>query len=133
MITFTVKIDQADLQRGIHKDVGGLIKDIAFSIEAEMKRLMTLPKHGREYRRGSRTHTASAPGEAPAVDTGFLINSIRTHIKSDTEAVIEIPAEYAEGLEFGTSRIAERPFVRPAITGVLKRFGRGGILQSARE
>lgn len=115
------------------KDVAPFIKNLAFAIEAEMKKLMTGPKHGRTYKRGSSSHTASAPGEAPAVDTGFLINSIRTSIKSDFEAVIEIPAEYAEGLEFGTSRVAERPFARPAISGVLKRFGRGGILQSARD
>lgn len=133
MISFTVKIDQSQLKGDINKNVGKLIRQIAFAVEAEMKTLMTLPKHGRDYKRGSRTHTASAPGEPPAVDTGFLINSIQTVIKSDTEAVITIPAEYAEGLEFGTSRVAARPFVRPAISGVLKRFGKGGILASARE
>lgn len=118
--------------KGDRKDIGQIIRNVAFAIEAEMKQLMTGPKSGRQYRRGSRIHTASAPGEAPAVDTGFLINSIQTTIKSDTEAVIEIPAEYAEGLEFGTSKVAARPFVRPAITGVLKRFNQGGILSSAR-
>jgi len=133
MISFTVKIDQNQLKGDVNKGAGVLIRNITFAVEAEMKRLMTLPKHGHQYKRGSRAHTASAPGEAPAVDTGFLINSIRTTIKSDTEAVIEIPAEYAEGLEFGTSRVEARPFVRPAISGVLKRFGKGGILASARE
>lgn len=118
--------------KGDKKDIGAIIRNVAFAIEAEMKVLMTGPKSGRQYRRGSRIHTASAPGEAPAVDTGFLINSIQTHIKSDTEAEIIIPAEYAEGLEFGTSKVAARPFVRPAITGVLKRFNQGGILSSAR-
>lgn len=134
MISLTVKINQNELKGDINKNAGALIRNIAFAVEAEMKKLMTLPKHGRNYRRGSRSHTASAPGEPPAVDTGFLINSIRTTIKSDTEAVIEIPAEYAEGLEFGTSRVEARPFVRPAIAGVLKRFSKGGgILGSARE
>lgn len=126
MITFTVRSMSGD----VRKSGRAVISNLAFAVEAEIKRLMTLPKHGRRYK----NHIASAPGEAPAVDTGNLINSIRTTIKSDTEAVIEIPAEYAEGLEFGTDKIAARPFARPAITGVLKRFGqRGGLLQSARE
>lgn len=133
MITFTVKIDQASIKGDIGRGVRSLIKDVAFAIEAQMKLLMTGPKTGREYRRGSRIHVASAPGEAPAVDTGLLINSIQTVIKSDTEAVITIGAEYAEALEFGTAHIAERPFVRPAIESVLEKFGRGGILAGLRE
>jgi hypothetical protein len=134
MITFTVNIDETLIKGDVNEAVGKLIRTVAFVVEAEIKKLMTLPKHGRRYRRGTRSHTASAPGEAPAVDTGFLINTIKTTIKSDTEAVIEIPAEYAEGLEFGTSRVEARPFARPAISGVLKRFSRGGgILASARE
>lgn len=94
-----------------------------------MKILMAGPKSGREYNRRGRIHVASAPGEAPAVDTGFLINSIQTVIKSDTEAQITIGAEYAEALEFDKNR----PFVRPAIDSVLKRFDSGGFLSSARE
>jgi len=130
MISFTVKIDNAALKAEIAAGVRPIIKEIAFGIEAAMKQSMTLPKHGREYKRRGRTHIASAPGEAPAVDTGFLINSIQTVIKSDTEAVITVGAEYAEGLEFGTSKVAARPFIVPAIEGVLGRFGRGGGILS---
>jgi len=130
MSDFTVKVqvtgnDKTELAR--------IVKEIAFGIEAEIKLSMTQPKHGRQYPRGSRTHTASAPGEAPAVDTGHLINSIQSRIISDTEAEITIPAEYAEALEFGTSKMAARPYVEPAIEGVIERFERGGILQSSRE
>lgn len=115
------------------KEIGRFIRSIAFGVEAEMKILMTGPKSGREYPRRGRIHVASAPGEAPAVDTGFLINSIQTTIKSDSEAEIVIGAEYAEALEFGTGEIASRPFVRPAIDSVLKRFDSGGILGGLRD
>jgi hypothetical protein len=98
-----------------------------------MKMSMTGPKTGRTYKRRGRSHTASAPGESPAVDTGFLINSIQTTIKSDTQAEIVIAAEYAEALEFGSSKVAARPFVRSAIDGVITRFGKGGILARGRE
>lgn len=132
-ITFTVVIDQAAFAQAISKGVAPIVKDVAFAIETAMKLSMTGPKSGRAYKRGGRTHIASAPGEAPAVDTGLLINSIQTDIKSDTEAVITVGAEYAYGLEIGTDKISARPFVRPAIDGVLQRFGQGGILASARE
>jgi HK97 gp10 family phage protein len=133
VITFHLKIDGPELKRVIAKGARPIIGDIAFAIEARMKELMTGPKSGRAYKRGAGVHIASAPGEAPAVDTGFLINSIQTTIKSDTEAEIMISAEYAEALEFGSRKMAARPFVRPAIEGILQRFGRGGFLASARE
>jgi len=125
-MNITFKLDDAGLKSAIESGVRPIIKNIAFNIEALMKQLMTLPKHGRRYKRGSRFHIASAPGEAPAVDTGNLINTIKTEIKSDTEATITIPAAYAEALEFGSSKIAARPFVRPAIEGVIARFNSGG-------
>ena len=115
------------------KELGKIVREVAFAVEAEMKLSMTRAKHGKQYpRRGGRIHTASEPGEAPAVDTGHLINSIQTRIISDKEAEITISAEYAEALEEGTSRIAARPFVEPAIEGVIERFEKGGFFHSAR-
>jgi hypothetical protein len=112
-----------------NKEIGKFVRQIAFGIEGEMKILMTGPKSGNVYIRRGRSHQASAPGEAPAVDTGFLINSIQADVKSDTEATITIGAEYAEGLEFDMNR----PFVQPAIDSVLKRFDGGGFLAGAGE
>jgi hypothetical protein len=111
-----------------NKDIGHIIRTIAFALEADIKIGGTGPKSGATYKRGSRTHTASAPGESPASDTGLLYGSIQVNIKSDTEAEVVVPPEYAEALEFGTDRMAARPFVRPAIDSVLKRFDGGGFL-----
>jgi HK97 gp10 family phage protein len=121
----SVKID---IKGDDKKEIGRIIREDAFQVEAEMKVSMTQAKHGRRYRRGTRTHQASAPGEAPAVDTGFLINSIQTTIKSEIQVETQIGAEYSEALEYGTSKMAARPFVEPAIEGVIERFGRGGII-----
>jgi hypothetical protein len=115
---------QVQIKGDNNKEIGRFVRAIAFGVEAEMKLEMTGPKSGREYNRRGRIHIASARGEAPAVDTGFLINSIQMDIKSDTEATITIDAEYAETLEFHK----DRPFVRPAIDSVLKRFDDGGFL-----
>lgn len=59
-------------------------------------------------------HVPSAPGEPPKEDTGTL----RTHIETTQIAPLKVEvssnAPYAAYLEFGTSRIAERPYMRPA-------------------
>jgi hypothetical protein len=128
-LTFKVTLDPKAFVGDFTKEASRLIREIAFGIEAQMKLLMTGPKTGREYVRRGRIHVASAPGEAPAVDFGNLINSIQTVIKSPTEAEITIGAEYAEVLEFEK----DRPFVRPAIDGVLRGLGQGGILAGLRE
>lgn len=57
----------------------------------------------------------SSPGDPPGLDTGFLINSVQVDSVTATEAVIAPHTEYAEPLEFGTSRMAARPFMRPAL------------------
>ena len=62
-----------------------------------------------------RTHTASAAGEPPASDTGRLASNI--FIKMDTDrlgADVESRAGYSEFLEFGTTKMAARPFMHPA-------------------
>jgi hypothetical protein len=113
-----------------NKEIGKIIRQIAFGIEGEMKILMTGPKSGRAYPRGGgKIHIASKEGEAPAVDTSFLINSIEvpTSMITDTSATVVVAAEYAEILEFEKNR----PFVRPAIADVLKRFDSGGFLGGA--
>lgn len=76
------------------------------------------PKTGALYNpRGKVQHQASAPGEAPASDTGRLVNSIVSRV-DETALVANITAgtEYAPYLEFGTRKMAARPFLNPALT-----------------
>jgi HK97 gp10 family phage protein len=84
-------------------------------LETEVKVLLQTPGSGELYTHGSVTHQASAPGQPPAIDTGNLINSIRVEDVTPTEATLGVGAEYGEYLEFGTSRMAARPFLRPAM------------------
>ena len=132
---FSIQIDEKGVAGKLAKAASQTIRKVALSIESDMKLLMRLPKTGRAYKRGkggTRTHIASAPGEAPAVDTGNLIGSIDTFHPSETLSEVRIPPEYALYLEKGTSRMKPRPFVRPAIDGVLQRFAKGGIVGSLR-
>lgn len=112
-----------------------LVAKTAFDYEREVKEQMRAPKHGRTYRRGRITkaaskklptglrgfqtakgnrravvgyklHRASAPGEAPAVDQGILINSIRTKVEG-TRAVLRVGARYAYLLELKERAVFE--------------------------
>ena len=63
-----------------------------------------------------RTHTASAAGQPPATDTGFLVNNIVLDIDTNgLGANVESRADYSSFLEFGTSKMAARPFMQPAL------------------
>lgn len=56
--------------------------------------------------------------ELCAVDTGRLRSSINWRLARDSRglaAIIGTNVEYAPYLEFGTSRMAARPFLRPAL------------------
>lgn len=87
------------------------------SIRTEAVRMIQEdPKTGRVYTRGSRKHQASAPGEAPATDTGHHLREITTYLKpAEVAGVVNFGTAYSEALEFGTERIAARPVARPAL------------------
>lgn len=62
----------------------------------------------------SLTHQASAPGEAPASDTGTLASSIYYTSVDEYTVAIGSRLEYAFYLEFGTRKIKKRPSWVPA-------------------
>jgi len=99
----------------ISEGVGQIAFKTAEWIGGEAKNSMAEEKTGRSYKRGDKEHVASAPGEAPAIDMGFLVNSIATEQNEDgTGAVTYTTAEYAVPLEFGSVKMASRPFFTPA-------------------
>jgi phage gpG-like protein len=64
-------------------------------------------------------HIASAPGEAPAVDTGTLIGSIQMAQDSTLTAKVGTAVEYALYLELGTRKMQPRPVWREAVDDLL--------------
>jgi len=74
---------------------------------------------GRSYTRRGITHTASAPGQPPATDTGFLGQNITMNVKSMPNGTVVgqviSAAPYSKALEFGTTTIEARPFMQPAL------------------
>lgn len=65
-------------------------------------------------------HVASAPGSAPNADTHRLADNIETVQPAPLRVEVSSNAPYSSALEFGTSKMAERPFMRPAATAKRK-------------
>lgn len=86
----------------------------------EVVEQLSQPGSGRTYATGNRTsphdsHTASAPGDPPAVNTGRLRQSITALQISPGRWRVGTNVEYAIFLEWGTRKMAPRPFMRPAV------------------
>ena len=81
-----------------------------------IKSIQTGSKSGVMYQMYNprREHRASAPGEAPASDTGNLVSKIIVKQKSKDITSVESNADYSAYLEYGTSKMEPRPFMLPA-------------------
>lgn len=101
--TFKVEIDLAKLQqlRDQSPQKAGIV-------------LRKLALEGEGYIKNSFTVSPSSPGEPPGVDTGTLKNSIKAEKLDTFSWAIGTKVDYAPFLEFGTTRMAPRPFMGPA-------------------
>jgi len=103
------------------------LDEAAQAVQGEAQRLIAdPPKSGRIYQKyvPRRVHQASAPGQAPATDTGALIASIvidRTDVPRG-RIVIAATSAYAKHLEYGTRKMAPRPFLRRALRTMRRRI-----------
>ena len=89
----------------IDSDTKKAVNSCALKVERDIKANMT-------------PDGPSAPGEAPAVDTGRLRASITHRVEMESGEVVGYVGtnvEYAPYLEFGTTRMKPRPFMVPAI------------------
>ena len=101
-------------------------RDVAIRIQREARRMVQEgPKTGRIYMKGKKSnipHQASAPGEAPATDTGNLVRGINfVHIGVAHWRIIS-SAEYAN-IEFGRARVRPRPYMRPSAKKIAEQTG----------
>lgn len=109
------EIDEAAAAKAMEAALQQVLQAGVQRIVNEAKRsLADGKKTGRIYKRGNIEHQASAPGEAPATDTGVLVGSIYGDVEG-LKGYVEARAQYATWLENGTRHIAPRPFMVPAI------------------
>lgn len=98
----------ATVNNGIVKTAIDVRNDAITSIQREQS-------SGQVYTRGSITHLASAPGDAPNTDTGNLVRNIAFENPRQGLAFVGTSVEYGKHLEFGTRAMDARPWLRPAM------------------
>jgi len=105
------------LNKELEPDFREIIKGGAQQIRGEaIKSIQSGAKSGIVYEKYNprRTHRASAPGEAPASDTGNLVSKIMVRQITKDKVAVESNAHYSAYLEYGTSRMQPRPYMLPA-------------------
>jgi hypothetical protein len=95
-----------ELKRAAPRKTDRAIGALAFEGEAYAKRNMTV--------------SPSSPGEFPGVDTGTLKNSIHVEPAGLGKRNLVDGTLYGHFLEFGTSRMAARPFFTPTAHYLIK-------------
>ena len=110
-----------EIKQAVSRAVVGTALELQGNIKTSIARG---PASGRTYEKYNprRTHTASAPGQPPMTDTGRLVNSIEFDKIGDLTATVGSKLAYAPYLEYGTSRMAARPFFRPAIEEIRPKY-----------
>lgn len=113
----SVEWNTDDLILRVKNATGASIFNAVEDVRARaIAKIMSGDKTGRIYRRRGVDHQASAPGEAPANDTGRLVQSIQTEVDAATlTGTIKFQTAYAAALEFGTTNILPRPYARPSL------------------
>jgi hypothetical protein len=132
-----------ELIKRLPEEVDQVVQKTALDILGDARQSMSGEKHGRTYSvkaifakasgkkgkamissgsrsrngkvvTGYKTRRASAPGEAPAMDTGHLANSIQKIKTQMGGAIVAVGADYGVPLEIGSRKMAARPFMKPA-------------------
>ena len=106
-----------NLDKQLEPDFQEIVKGGAQLIRGEaIKSIQTGAKSGVMYQMYNprREHRASAPGQAPASDTGNLVSKIIVKQKTRNITNVESNADYSAFLEYGTSKMEPRPFMLPA-------------------
>lgn len=99
------------------QELSDRLEDAGAYAENAVKIALSMPGGGHLY--GS--HRASAPGQAPSVLTGDLRASITHSVVTlglFLTAIIGTDKDYAPLLEYGTSRMAPRPFMRVTVAKI---------------
>jgi HK97 gp10 family phage protein len=78
-------------------------------VKAHAQRLIT------EGAVSGKNHVPSAPGQPPNEDTGHLRTNIDVTQPTPLRVEIASNARYSAALEYGTSKMAARPFMGPAV------------------
>lgn len=94
----------------------GVVEGLGIVEQRAIYLITNPPKSGRVYKRRGVEHQASAPGEAPASDTGTLVNARQTKFdQQNVSGRLTFTSRHAEMLERGTRKMEPRPWARRAL------------------
>lgn len=142
MASFTVTTNSAEVKKRMIKREKIAEKQILRLLQRGVDRVESTvivglhggPKSGATYTRRSVTHKASAAGQYPATDTGFLASNISSSLdKKRKIGRVTSSANYSKHLEYGTKDMAARPFMFPSLEKnrrkILSWFKDAGLLR----
>jgi hypothetical protein len=128
-ISGTEEVAQALRQYGqkAERAVFEAVLKTAIDVNGDIKkRIQRGPKTGKVYQKYNprREHQASdgEKKEAPATDTGRLVNSIDFKMEGPLTATVSSLLAYAAYLEFGTQKIDPRPAWVPSVEAARPKF-----------
>jgi phage gpG-like protein len=120
--------------RAVETNLTQAITNACLRIETTSKKMMqqtqlnpegaVSPRTGRKlgrWKKGQLIHMSSADGQAPAIDMGQLVRSVTHDVDGDV-GYVGTKVIYGKFLEFGTSRMAARPWLRPSIDANRSKF-----------
>lgn len=121
------------------REVGKAVVAAAKELTVEAQHSITAGSSSGKKKGSKHLHVPSKPGEPPNNFEGHLADNIEFHRTSPLTAEVSSNASYSAALEFGTSKMAERPYMRPAaqktrpeaqrlVAEAVKRVVKGGSL-----
>lgn len=97
------------MPREIVRELGGALFAAGEMVQVDAQNSITAGSQS------GRNHVPSAPGEPPNNDSGVLAGNIETAQLAPLIVEVSSNASYAVALEYGTSKMIERPYMRPAL------------------
>lgn len=114
-----LKFNTREVMHSIEQTASKRMLEAVQAVRTQTLETLSGNRSGRTYRvpGTSRYYTASAPGQPPAQATGQLRQSVKTAIEGEGRKIIgmvgtDLP--YGKMLEFGTRKMAARPWLRPS-------------------
>lgn len=110
-----LQVKLTSLPEKMRKEVRDEVALAAFDIRTTAILKIQKVSPGRIYPRGTKNHIASLPGDPPNTDSGRLIQSIDVEIRPYAlSALVGTNIVYGPWLEFGTLKMAPRPWLKPS-------------------
>lgn len=108
-------------RKQLKSNMGQAVADVCLKVQNECQTGMTNTNVNNAISYGKRNHHPSLPGEYPAVDMGELRRSITIEVEETGDTAkgrvgsIIINPPYPTYLEYGTSKMEPRPWLRPSV------------------